>query len=151
MSSVIVDHLTLNLVSTLENHAHVNSIDVHTGSPTTVLNIESWEKQHKPLPYDLKDFIRQVNGLKIEWTAQLNDEEVKVGVVEVFGLRDLTKFSIRRGDLLEIPPISNFQATDREVISAVVISSCPVVGDIVLLFSSSALFIIPPRLYLTVF
>ncbi len=137
MSSEIVDHLTLNLVSTLENHAHVNSIEVYTSPPTAVHTIESWEKQHKPLPYDLKDFIRQVNGLKIEWTAQFNDAEVKVGVIEVFGLRDLTGNTIRRYDLVEIPKMSSFHATDREVINVVVISSCPVAGDIALLFPSS--------------
>ena len=94
----IFDDISLSVISFLENHEGVASVDFVERRGITLAEITAWEQDHAPyrLPNDYKAFLLISNGLLLCWHIRHHGSEFPLGCLHLNKLASVQR--IRRND-----------------------------------------------------
>ena len=94
----IFDGISLSVISFLENHEGVASVDFVERRGITLAEITAWEQDHAPyrLPNDYKAFLLISNGLLLCWHIRHHGSEFPLGCLHLNKLASVQR--IRRND-----------------------------------------------------
>ena len=92
----IFDDISLSVISFLENHEGVASVDFVERRGITLAEITAWEQDHAPyrLPNDYKAFLLISNGLLLCWHIRHHGSEFPLGCLHLNKLASVKR--IRR-------------------------------------------------------
>jgi tubulin polyglutamylase complex subunit 2 len=81
----IFDDISLSVISFLENHDGVTSVDFVERRGAALSEIVTWEQEHKPylLPNDYKAFLLISNGLLLRWHIHHHENEFPLGCLHL--------------------------------------------------------------------
>lgn len=113
----LFDHVSLNVVTKLENFEAVSAIEFGTEDGITLHQISQWGKHNAPLmlPDDIISFYSIFNGINLSWDVMI-------------GLKSVTVGEIRLNELSKMMQISSVHS------AAFLLNTQADIGDIVLVY-----------------
>lgn len=83
----------MQVISFLENHIGITSVDFVERPGCADITIQKWEEDNAPikLPEDYKAFLQISDGLQLGWKIKKNDQILELGSMNLNRLREIKR------------------------------------------------------------
>ena len=89
----VFDNISMQVISFLENHIGVASVEFLERAGCADMTIQKWEEENAPikLPDDFKAFLQITDGLQLCWKIKKNDLVIELGSMHLNKLREIQR------------------------------------------------------------